>query len=111
VYCCSSQNDPHSRSGAVQVIDCQSLFIGGSSNNKHDDILRPVIMKTETECHRLSHERGLLATNKRLLLLYTQFQFLRSPTPFLVKEAESKQNKGFKKSFNDLKLAGNRRKC
>lgn len=42
VYCCSFQNDLHSRSGAVQVIDCQCLFIGGSSNNKHNDILRLV---------------------------------------------------------------------
>lgn len=57
VYCRSSQNDPHSGSGAVEVIDGQCLFVGGSANNEHDDVLRPVIM-TETECHRLSHERG-----------------------------------------------------
>lgn len=58
VYRCPSQNDPHSRSGAVQVINCQRLFIGGSSNNKHDDILRPVMMKIEREYHRLRHKKG-----------------------------------------------------
>lgn len=67
-------------------------------------------MKTKTKYHKLNHKKKLLTTNKKLLLLYTQFQFLKSPTPFLIKKTKSKQNKKFKKNFNNLKLTKNKKK-
>lgn len=91
VHCSSSQDNPHSRSGTVQVINRQSLFIGGSSNYKHNDILRSVIMTRKIMSQDKKEEVG-----KDLLLLYTQFQFL----DFLFggeSRIKAEQNKRFKK--------------
>lgn len=38
----SSQHDADSRCAAVQVVNSQSFFKCGSTNQKHNDVLRPV---------------------------------------------------------------------
>lgn len=44
----SSQDDANSRCGVVQVVNNQSFFVRGSTDHKHDDVLRSA---THTHAH------------------------------------------------------------